>query len=101
MISENINTLKQIPGVGLKSAQRIILELKDKLKKEQQVKEITNANVKVKSKQIIVEDNKEQEAISALQVLGYQRKDIEKVIQQLNLQELDLEDIIRQALKML
>ena len=40
VITEDITTLKQIPGIGPKSAQRIILELKDKIKKEQQIAEL-------------------------------------------------------------
>lgn len=102
VISGDVNTLKKIPGVGPKSAQRIILELKDKLKKEQQIAELSSANVEQTSKvkQIIVNDEKVDEAISALLVLGYQRKDIEKVIQKIDTQNLKLEDIIKQALKL-
>ena len=106
VISGDIDTLKKIPGVGPKSAQRIILELKDKLKKEQQIAELSVANSNISSeqkktvKQVIVNDEKQEEAISALQVLGYQRKDIDKVLEKIDVQALGLEDIIKQALKL-
>ena len=106
VISGDVNTLKKIPGVGPKSAQRIILELKDKLKKEQQIAELSvaagsiNSEEKNKVRQVIVNDEKLEEAISALQVLGYQRKDIDKVIEKIDVQNLGLEDIIKQALKL-
>ncbi len=106
VISGDVNTLKKIPGVGPKSAQRIILELKDKLKKEQQIAELSSAtstitsDQKNKVRQVIVNDDKVEESISALQVLGYQRKDIDKVLEKIDVQNLKLEDIIKQALKL-
>lgn len=99
IISEDINTLKGLPGIGAKSAQRIILELKDKMKKEQQIAELNTANTNSKINKLIIKDDKVQEAISALQVLGYLRKDIETVIEKINVEELSLEDIIKQGLK--
>ena len=103
VISNDIDTLKQIPGIGPKSAQRIVLELKDKLKKEQQISELKFATTEQKTKvrQVIVADNKVEEAISALQVLGYQRKDIDKVIEQIDVNSLTLEEIIKQVLKLI
>ena len=101
VISDDIDTLKKIPGVGPKSAQRIVLELKDKMKKEQQIAELTNATLEQKSKikKVIVADSKVQEAIDALQVLGYTKKDVEKALEQINTAELKVEDIIKKALR--
>ena len=101
VISDDIDTLKKIPGVGPKSAQRIVLELKDKMKKEQQIAELTNASLEQKSKikKVIVVDSKVQEAIDALQVLGYSKKDVEKALEQIDTAELKVEDIIKKALR--
>ena len=101
VISNDIDTLKKIPGVGPKSAQRIVLELKDKMKKEQQMAELTNASLEQKSKvkKIIVADSKVQEATDALQVLGYTKKDVEKALEQIDTAELTVEDIIKRALR--
>lgn len=101
VISDDIDTLKRIPGVGPKSAQRIVLELKDKMKKEQQIAELTNASLEQKSKvkKIIVTDSKVQEAIDALQVLGYTKKDVEKALEKIDTAELTVEAIIKQALR--
>lgn len=101
VISDDIDTLKRIPGVGPKSAQRIVLELKDKMKKEQQIAELTNASLEQKSKvkKIIVTDSKIQEAIDALQVLGYTKKDVEKALEKIDTAELTVEAIIKQALR--
>ena len=101
VISDDIDTLKKIPGVGPKSAQRIVLELKDKMKKEQQIAELTNASLEQKSKvkKIIVADSKVQEATDALQVLGYSKKDVEKALEQIDTNDLSVEDIIKRALR--
>lgn len=103
IISEDVNTLKQIPGIGLKSAQRIILELKDKIKKEQQIQELTKASKKTKNKiEIAIEaTQKLDEAIAALQVLGYNKKEIEKTFEKIDTKELSTEDLIRKGLALL
>ena len=107
IVSEDINVLTSIPGIGPKSAKRIILELKDKIKKEQQIAELTNATNKavsetnMKVKQMIEDDNKVQEAIAALQVLGYNKKDIEKAFMTLDKTGLSTEDLIKKGLAML
>ena len=96
IISNDTSKLVKIPGIGAKSAARIVLELKDKLKTTEAVK---TQNTQIQ--QVIIEDNKIQEAISALQVLGYNRKEIEKVLEKLDKTELSLEDIIRNSLTIL
>lgn len=103
IISEDVNTLKQIPGIGAKSAQRIILELKDKIKKEQQIQELTRASKTTKTKlEITIENNEKiDEAIAALQVLGYNKKEIEKAFAKIDTKDVSTEDLIRKGLSIL
>ena len=103
IISEDIKTLTQIPGIGAKSAQRIILELKDKIKKEQQIEELTKASSEAKTKieQKIEKEEKVEEAIAALQVLGYNKKEIEKAFEKLAKDEMSTEELIRKGLNIL
>ena len=96
VISNNIKLLTQIPGIGPKSAQRIILELKDKLKSEQNEEQIEET----KAKSIKVNENV-QEAISGLMVLGYSKKDIEKAFEHLTIETLSVEDLIKKGLILL
>ena len=103
VITEDIKTLTQIPGIGAKSAQRIVLELKDKIKKEQQIQELTEASKGTKTKvEIAIENSqKVEEAIAALQVLGYNKKEIEKAFEKIEKEELSTEDLIRKGLSVL
>ena len=103
VITEDIKTLTQIPGIGAKSAQRIVLELKDKIKKEQQIQELTEASKGTKTKvEIAIENSqKVEEAIAALQVLGYNKKEIEKAFEKIEKEELSTEDLIRKGLYVL
>ena len=105
VISEDVKALTGIPGIGPKSAKRIILELKDKIKKEQEIENIKNqvennkSNTKIKL--AIKNDDKLQEAISALQVLGYNKKEIEKAFDKLDTKEMSIEEIIKKGLVIL
>lgn len=106
VISEDVKTLSSIPGIGPKSAQRIILELKDKIKKEQQIGELNkvsnNISGKTKMQEVIENDEKIGEAMSALQVLGYNRKEIEKIFVKIsNKAELSTEELIKKGLNLL
>ena len=93
VITNDTSKLVKIPGIGAKSAARIVLELKDKLKTIEAKQEPS-----VEIKEAIKEDNKLTEAISALQVLGYNRKEIEKALEKIDKDKLSLEDIIRKGL---
>ena len=95
VITNDVNTLKKLPGIGAKSAQRVILELKDKLKTEEAEAKIeTSKEIQV----AIKEDDKVQEAMSALQVLGYSKKEIEVAMQKIDTSAISVEDIIRKGL---
>ena len=105
VISEDVKALTGIPGIGPKSAKRIILELKDKIKKEQEIENIKNqvenkkSNTKIKL--ALENDDKLQEAISALQVLGYNKKEIEKAFGKLDTKEMSTEELIKKGLSLL
>ena len=81
-------------GIGKKIAQRIILELKDKLSKEQ-----TGFSVEGGSVSVAVKNDKANEAAAALAVLGYTSQDIGVALKGIDIEALPLEEIIRQALK--
>ena len=96
VISNDVKVLTKVPGIGNKSAQRIILELKDKIKEEQIEEKLKDSSKKLK-------DNSENinEAISGLMVLGYSKKDIEKAFEHLDIDNLSIEDLIKKGLILL
>ena len=87
----DVATIQSIKGSGAKTAQRVILDLKDKMLKIFGIDEVSHPQSNT---------NKE-EALSALEVLGFVRKQAEKVVDKIVKDELDLsvEDIIKKALK--
>ena len=106
IVSEDVKALTSIPGIGPKSAKRIILELKDKIKKEQEV-EAVREQIDKKQKEenkfneVVELRGKLSEVTAALQVLGYNKKEIEKVLQKLDYKELSIEELIRKGLSLL
>lgn len=106
VVSEDVKALTSIPGIGPKSAKRIILELKDKIKKEQEVEAIKE-QIDKKQKEdskfngAIEIREKINEAIAALQVLGYNKKEVEKVFEKLDFKELSTEELIKKGLSLL
>ena len=89
--SNDVATVQSIKGIGAKTAQRVILDLKDKVLKIYSLDEVSISNYNT---------NKE-EALSALEVLGYNRKSTEKVIDKIIKENpnASVELIIKQAFK--
>ena len=87
--------LTAAPGIGKKIAQRIILELKDKLIKEQGGFETSSGAAVAMPAQ----NNKAGEAAAALAVLGYGSQEIAAALKGIDMDALPLEEIIRQSLK--
>ena len=91
IIGADVNILKSIKGIGLKSAQRIIVDLKDKLGKQAGTGEIF----------AISDNTNRDEALSALVMLGFAKSAVMKVLDKIIREEknLTVEEIIRKALK--
>ncbi len=97
VVAGDDKALTAAPGVGKKLAQRIILELKDKLAKEAD-------GLPVKGQAPAAGQgggSKLGDAVAALTVLGYGSAEISAAIKQIDVDALGLEDIIRQALKLM
>ena len=96
VITGDEKALTVAPGIGKKIAQRIILELKDKLAKGQ----ISPGGEAYGGTGVtVIPENKTSEAAAALAVLGYSQGEINLALKGIDLEALSLEEIIKQALK--
>lgn len=93
ILTENVSTIQSVKGIGLKTAQRVIIELKDKVNLADSSGEISISSL----------NQNREEALSALEVLGYSRKQTSKVIDELinNDPEISVEKIIKNSLNKL
>jgi Holliday junction DNA helicase RuvA len=91
ILGSDANLLKSIKGIGLKTAQRIIIDLKDKLGKHTGSDEIF----------AFADNTKREEALSALVMLGFAKNAVSKVLDKIVREEknLTVEDMIKRALK--
>lgn len=91
--TEDVATIQGVKGIGLKTAQRVIIELKDKIKSLQGTDEIP----------VFKSNTIKEETLSALEVLGYSRKASEKVVDKLIQGDPDssVEELIKSALNKL
>lgn len=87
----DVPTIQGIKGIGAKTAQRVILDLKDKILKIYDIDEVSSTS----------NNTNKDEALSALEVLGFVRKQAEKVVDKVLGQDpsLSVENIIKQTLK--
>ena len=90
---EDVATIQGVKGIGLKTAQRLIIELKDKIKSLQGTDEIP----------VFKSNTIKEETLSALEVLGYSRKASEKVVDKLiqGVPDSTVEELIKYALNKL
>ena len=93
IITGDEKTLTVAPGIGKKIAQRIILELKDKVTKEQNDVGLPLGGA------VAAEKSKAVEAAQALAVLGYSTQEVSAALKGVDVENLSLEEIIRQSLK--
>ena len=98
IINNNEKALTSAPGIGKKIAQRVILELKDKISKEAA---LISDNVFMNNDQVIGinKSGKAADAAAALSVLGYSQTDIAYALKGIDIESMSLEDIVRSALK--
>lgn len=94
IVNEDIHVLKSVKGIGVKTAQRIVIELKDKIGKSDYT-ETTKIN--------IVHNTKRDEALSGLVILGFQRFSAQKIVDKLLMEtpEISVESLIKESLKYL
>ncbi|MCD8008206.1 MAG: Holliday junction branch migration protein RuvA [Clostridiales bacterium] len=97
IITGDVKMLTTAQGVGKKIAQRIVLELKDKLAKEQGMVFESTSPLPSAAGTAIPED-KAGEAGAALAVLGYSQSEINKALRDIDMASLTLEEVIKQAL---
>lgn len=96
IINNDVDHISKYPGIGKKTAARIVLELQDKL-----IKEDLNLKNIIKDKNIDITNDILAEAKIALKVLGFKTSEIDKVLKKASIGASNAQDIIKNALKLL
>lgn len=97
VIADDAKTISKAPGIGIKTAQRVVLELKDKLKLEDA---FTEEKVLVKNPAAEVEKGVRQETLLALTSLGYSATEASQVLAGIDITaDSNVEEVLKLALK--
>lgn len=97
LVTNDVASIKKASGIGPKTAQRIILELKDKIKND----ELIDAPQEKSAEAEFIANDARSEAVSALMVLGYSKFEAERAVAKASPDLTDTEEIIKSALKAL
>lgn len=97
IMNGDVNSLTKAQGVGKKTAQRIILELKDKAEKQFDV--TSHGGSDIMDSPMSASNSSNSDAVEALLTLGYTRTEINGVIRSLPIEGLSTEEIIKETLK--
>lgn len=99
VLAEDVKTLAKAPGIGSKTASKLILELKDKLKLETVFEQrLKNQEATATAASVVAQ--KKEEAIQALTVLGYSASDALRIVNQIDITEdMTSEEILKLCLK--
>jgi len=89
--SNNVSVIQSVKGIGVKTAQRVLVDLRDKISKTYAIDEVY----------VSQSNTIKNEALSALEILGFNRKQVEKVVDKILLEDknLSVEVLIKNALK--
>lgn len=91
IVSDNVQLIKQVKGIGMKTAQRLVVDLKDKIGKlsvDNKILSVFNNTIK-------------DEALSALVTLGFSKKQVEKTVDHILSKHMDIsvEDLVKEVLR--
>ena len=98
--SNDVKAIQAAPGIGKKTAEKLILELKDKLKLEDTLENTANAVQNTADTSAGMANEMTGEAVQALVALGYGNTEALKAVRQVEItEEMSVEDVLRQSLK--
>ena len=90
--NEDVTSLVKLPGIGKKTAERLVIEMKDKLQDLVSVATTDSGTVITSSRD---------DAVNALVSLGYQQTEVRQILKSMDVDNMDVQAIIKEALKML
>lgn len=96
---DDVTALTKLPGIGKKTAERLLIEMRDKLKGWGEGADLELPEVVPAQSPVATAANAVEDAISALEVLGYKQAQAKQAVKKVSQQGMSSEDLIREALK--